>query len=234
MTKLIFKVSAAGVVSLSLLFAVYCNSRADRSRWEKSVSSASVPAMPANGGMPAAIALPPAGLRDVRQAIARVYGDAVELPSGSPHYVIGDFNGDESEDLAVEVRPVIGKLAKLNDDFANWILQDPSQIFVPDPTKRVQHLPAKHSPPRVRSGERLLAIIHGYGPQGWREPMARQGYLLSNTSGKAIALKKKNDVPAQMSNLVPHLFGDLIQVKRSDNPSMLFWTGGHYAWLEKR
>ena len=219
--------------SASLLSTLHCNSHVDHSRWEKTVSASSVPVVHANAGMPAAIVLPPPSEQDVRRAIARVYGDAVELAGGSPHYVIGDFNGDDSDDLAVEVRPVTANMAKLNDEFANWILQDPGKIFVPDPTKRVQHLPASKGMPRVRSGERLLAIIHGYGPQGWREPIARQGYLLSNTSCKAIALKKKDDVPAQMSNLVPHLFGDLIQVERSDQSSMLFWTGGHYAWLGK-
>lgn len=208
-----------------------CTSRTDHSRWERSVSAASVPVANPNAGVPTAIALPLPTAEDVRQAIARIYGDAIQAAGTSPHYVIGDFNGDGSDDLAVEVRPANGKIANLNDAAANWILEDPSRIFVPDPSKRVQKLPSKPEQPHVRSGQSLLAIVHGYGPQGWREPLARQGYLLLNVPDKKISLQKNAEVLAQTNDAMPHLFGDLIRTERSGQPALLFWTGGHYAWL---
>ena len=233
MTNWICKILTAVTCLVLLFFTLHCTSRVDHSRWEKSVSAASLPVANPNAGVPAAIALPPPTDQDVRQAITRIYGDAVQLGGSSVRYVVGDFNGDGSDDLAVAVHPASGKIANLNDAAANWILEDPSQIFVPDPRKKVQKLPAKPSQPTVHSDEPLLAIVHGYGPQGWREPTARQGYLLLNASGGTLQVEKQSEVLAKMSDPGPHLFGDLIQSERGQHHALLFWTGGHYAWLGK-
>ena len=38
-------------------------------------------------------------------------------------------------------------------------------------------------PLRVEENELLLAVIHGYGTQGWRDAQATQTYLLKNAAG---------------------------------------------------
>src|SRR5262245_54137711 len=41
--------------------------------------------------------------------------------------VVGDFNGDRSPDLAVPVRALAEKVAEINGELTNWILQDPAE-----------------------------------------------------------------------------------------------------------
>jgi hypothetical protein len=181
------------------------------------------------------IPLPPPTLEDVRRAVARIYGDTVKMDSGSPgDYMVGDFNGDGSPDLVVEVLPARDKIPDLNDQLANWILEDPSQIFVPDPSKRVQTFPPKPSPPRVRARQSLLVIVHGYGAHGWREPNARQSYLLVNAAGDSMALERKESaITAKAgSQPMPRLLGDVIHEARRGRQGFLYWTGGHYAWYQ--
>src|SRR5436309_7573435 len=51
--------------------------------------------------------LPPATMQDVKAAVQRNLGDNVVISSRfSPVYMVGDFNGDDVEDLAVMVEPV--------------------------------------------------------------------------------------------------------------------------------
>lgn len=215
-----------------LLAAVDCSKSEHNQRVEKAIPSTTA-AEPRPDPDASKTALPPPTAADVQQAVSRIYGDNVQPdPASSPHYVIGDFNGDDSPDLAVEVRPVSQKLSNLNDDFANWIVEDPKRIFVPDANHgKVQKLPPRRPREQVRAGEPLLAIVHGYGPQGWRETMAQQSYLLRNTGGKELGLKNK-DVLA--GNTSPVLFGDLIERDHGGRKALLFWTGGHYAWYRSR
>ncbi|HEY0406227.1 MAG TPA: hypothetical protein VGC89_10895, partial [Pyrinomonadaceae bacterium] len=68
--------------------------------------------------------LPPPKPEEVSAVVARVYKDAVTVDAGrQPLFVVGDFNGDDSQDIAVVVRPAKGKLEELNSEVANWILE---------------------------------------------------------------------------------------------------------------
>src|SRR5437588_10377104 len=69
----------------------------------------------------AASATPTATLEEVRGVVAHIYRDAVvvEAERAAP-FVVGDFNGDGSEDIAVVVRPGAGKLPEVNGEYANW------------------------------------------------------------------------------------------------------------------
>jgi hypothetical protein len=201
-------------------------------------AEAAIPAGPAASAAPAPAAPPPAALappapQELRRAIARLYHDDVLLDAAaSPAFLLGDFNGDGSPDLAVVVRPAPGKLAELNSELADWILEDPRSVFVPDPRQAVQKLPPKPIPARVRPGEALLVIVHGYGPAGWRDPQARQTYLLCDAAGAGMASIKKDEVRAPRSGAspMPRLQGDVISAHLGGRPGFLFWTGGHYAW----
>src|SRR5262245_53970691 len=63
--------------------------------------------------------IPAPELAEVKQAIERVFKDAVTIETDrTPCFLAGDFNGDFSQDLAVAVRPTPGKLLEINDELA--------------------------------------------------------------------------------------------------------------------
>src|SRR6267154_1021163 len=68
----------------------------------------------------APVRMQPASAADVQAALKRVFSDDVRT-GGVTAFVIGDFNGDGSEDLAVVVHPSPGKLSVINDELSNWI-----------------------------------------------------------------------------------------------------------------
>lgn len=182
-----------------------------------------------------ATVLPAPKPEDVRKAVLRIYGDAVQVEDSPSNYLLGDFNGDDSQDLAVRVHPAPGKLAEVNSAVANWILEDPSEVFVPDPAKKVQSFPPKPRQAEVSAGETLLVIVHGFGAEGWRVPEARQTYLLRHAVGTGMATSTKEEAAlAQPSSAqMPRLQGDVIQESRDGRKGFLFWTGGHYAWYSR-
>jgi hypothetical protein len=64
-------------------------------------------------------------LSEVQDAIKRVFKDAVVLDSDhNPNFVAGDFNGDDSQDLALVLKPVPGKVSELNQEYPPWLLRD--------------------------------------------------------------------------------------------------------------
>ena len=168
----------------------------------------------------------------VQEAFHRVFGDDLvaqsDEGSGQPTFIVGDFNGDQSEDLAIIVRPAAGKLDDVNNELANWTIQDADKAFIAPPGKAVV-VPPKQVRPRVERGEQLLAIIHGVGPAGWRNPDARQAYLVKHAAatfeGTAPSVSEK-------AIRVMHLpvETEIIKEIRNNKKGFLFWTGGVYAW----
>ncbi|HXZ26790.1 MAG TPA: hypothetical protein VEG08_02205 [Terriglobales bacterium] len=217
-----------------LLGATACSRRpATPAKVEAAIPAqpASAPAVPPPA--PPLAALAPPTPQEVRQTLARLYeGNLLPESAASPAFLLGDFNGDGSPDLVVLARPAPGRLARLNSDLANWILEDPQTIFVPDPRRGVQPLPPKPRPARVRPGEALLVVVHGEGAAGWRDPQARQTYLLCDAVGPALARQAKGDLGAPRPGAPPRprLLGDVILERLDGRPGFLFWTGGHYAW----
>ena len=64
-------------------------------------------------------------LPEVQAAIARTYKEAVTINTRHLNpFVTGDFNGDNSEDIAIIVNPAKGMLEELNSEYANWTLDD--------------------------------------------------------------------------------------------------------------
>jgi hypothetical protein len=174
----------------------------------------------------------PATTGEVVQAVRRIYGNAISVDGGSSCLcVTGDFNADGSEDLAAVVRPLRRNVAELNNELANWILEDPLLVRVPDSTNGVQPFPPKPMPARVAPGDLLLAVIHGYGHAGWRDPRARQSYLLRNAAGHAMHSRASvvfRQIPALRQRL--YFAGDVIVETLAEEPGFLFWTGSKYAW----
>jgi len=103
-----------------------CKSSQNAAPVEKPIAAASPEAKAA----PAA-KLPPPTEAEVKAAFTRVFGDALVAQFGPDNFIVGDFNGDESEDIAIIARPAPGKTGEVNDELANWIIQDADKAFIP-------------------------------------------------------------------------------------------------------
>ena len=165
----------------------------------------------------------PAQRGEVDEAVKRVFKNAALIDeSRSPSFVVGDFNGDRSEDIAVRVKTAPGKLSDMNQQFPPWILKDPFVETRPGMTIA-----------RVSEGEALLAVIHGYGTGGWRDAQATQTYLLKNALGEKIEAHTKADViAASPGKRLPKLSGDLIGEILRGKPGYLYYAGSTYLWYD--
>jgi hypothetical protein len=160
---------------------------------------------------------------ELRDAINRNYEGAVTIDSTrSISFLTGDFNGDNSEDVAVIVKPGKGKLPDLNSEYVNWILDDPQLRMPKDQKKR----PTR---PSISGNDTLLAVIHGYEREGWRNASARQTYLLKNAVGDDFERQPARQLSAA-GRSIPGLRGDVIREKLNGTAGMIFWTGARYAW----
>jgi hypothetical protein len=170
---------------------------------------------------------------EAQEAIRRVYGQAVFVESSRPRYfVAGDFNGDGYIDLGVVVRPAPGQIARLNSEFANWIRCSPQKVKPPVPQRHGRILLQMEEPTVIEERDVLLAVVHGYGPQGWRNPEARQSYLLKNAVGDEIKLtpfKEAIKIAGKYKD-APRLRGDAVSETLDNKQGLLYYTGAKYAW----
>src|SRR5215213_1999396 len=195
---------------LSCILITACH----RTKVEPANTSAAQPPEPSASG-PAYTPGPQPTEVELRAALQRNYDDAVSIDANRPTaYVTGDFNGDDSEDVAIVVKPGKGKLDELNSEYANWILEDPHQL---------QHTR------RINGNEVLLAVIHGHERDGWRHAMARQTYLLKNAVGEGFEKQSPQQLSTGSKSL-PVLKGDVIRQKLDGTTGIIFWTGAKYAW----
>lgn len=169
--------------------------------------------------------LPPADLNKVQEAVKRVFKDAVAIDnSHTPAFIVADFNGDLSEDLAVVLKPVPDKLSALNEEYPAWILRDPFGR-------------AESKAPRLRiaADDGLLAIIHGYGEQGWRNPEATQTFLLKHAVASGMeAHRLKEFTTANQGKSLPPLHGDVIGETIDAKPGYLYYAGASYSWYDPK
>jgi hypothetical protein len=180
----------------------------------------------------------PPQVSDVRAALERTYKGAVAFDEDGARSVAGDFNGDGSEDLMVEVRPAPGKVAELNDELSNWIVSDPLTVQPPDPRdfdphQGVQKLKPSTARPHIEPNDALLVVIHGHQETGWRNPEAMQTYLLKNVAGTDLKAQSRAgaQAPVQQKKRTPRLFGDVLEEKLNGNSGFLYWTGATYGWF---
>jgi hypothetical protein len=186
---------------------------------------------PTQSPSPAASATPtpkPPQASEVNDKLARIFQGAVRIDAGSA--LVGDFNGDGSEDIAVVVKPAADKLAEINSEVANWILGDPQRVVPPDPKETVRRLPAEERV-RIQPDDALLAVVHGYQQAGWRDPAAQQAYLLKTPAGRSPRAETKQEAAGEFKAIVMHLHGDIIREDAGGAPGFIYWTGGKYAWF---
>ena len=154
---------------------------------------------------------------EVREAIIRNYEDAAVIDNSRPTpFLVGDFNGDNSEDIAIAVKAGKGKLSKLNSEYANWILEDPRQPV------HIKDLKSRPAPVTVTGKDSLLAVIHGVKGEGWRSAIAKQTYLLKNAVGESFE-KQTNHAKSRFR-------GDVIREKLDGTDGIIYFTGAKYAW----
>lgn len=153
---------------------------------------------------------------ELHAVIKKNYEDVVTIDDSRPTpFIIGDFNGDSSEDIAVVVKP--RKLSDLNSEYVNWILEDPHHL--------------QQASINVRKNDLLLAVIHGHKGEGWRHEFARQTYLLKNAVGTDLeTMSIKQLRSSGESRQLPSLRGDVIRERLNGSGGIIYWTGGKYAW----
>jgi hypothetical protein len=164
---------------------------------------------------------------EIRDTVARVFEKtATPDVSRTPGFALGDFNGDGSEDLAVAIKVNEASLGDLNNELANWSLEDPRNTRLPSLSSRVP--PSKRA--HVEKGDTLLAIIHGVGAEGWRAAEAKQTYVLKNGAGSNL-FAQSSEAIRRASHKLPQLRGDVLNETIAGKAGFVFWTGAKYAWF---
>jgi len=169
--------------------------------------------------------LPPPDLKTVQEAVKRVFRDAAVIDTTQqPSFITGDFNGDSSQDIAVVLKPAPDKLSAMNEDFRAWLLRDPLGA-TESKTPRL----------RIAADDLMLAVIHGFGANGWRDPQATQTFLLKHVVGSGMAFHPLREFSAANSGKkLPQLRGDLIGETLVGKPGYLYFNGADYAWYDPK
>lgn len=214
-----FRIPLALIVA-SFCFVVSCSSG------KKSLAEAPpAPISKTENEQTAMARLPAPELHQVQEAVKRVFKESAIIDSSQkPAFVAGDFNGDLSEDIAVVLKPAAEKLSDLNEEFPTWILRDPFG----SPESKSPRL-------RVAATDVLLAVIHGYGSDGWRDPQATQTYLLKNVAGSSMETHAgKEFVTANHGKKLPTVRGDLIGEVLDGKSGYLYYSGASYSWYDPK
>jgi hypothetical protein len=173
---------------------------------------------------------------EVQAKINSVYQGTVTVDSGREQpFLVGDFNGDLYQDLAVVVTPVDGRLDDINAELANWIRDEPLKSVLASPLVLVHKMPSDVKV-RVERGDVLLAIIHGYGPDGWRNREATQTYLLRGAVGDGMKTELKKDLvaAARKGGKIPSIRGDFLSETLGGRAGFVYYNGAHYVWFDPK
>ncbi|MGH9872191.1 MAG: hypothetical protein ACRD9S_06945 [Pyrinomonadaceae bacterium] len=210
---------------LALLVACGCFTLACSTGSKPVAEAPPAPIVKTEAPAPELAKVAPPELNQVQEAVKRVFKEAAVVDSSQkPAFVAGDFNGDLSQDIAVLLKPAPEKISDLNEEFPTWILRDPFGT----PEARSPRL-------RVAATETLLAVIHGYGSEGWRDPQATQTYLLKNAAGSGMETQAgKEFVTANKGKTLPTVRGDLIAEVLDGKTGYLYYAGATYAWYDPK
>jgi len=207
------------IILLIALMLCACNSTSKRP-----VAEAAPPAyQPTPESTPISLAVGSAPKQtEVQQAVKRVFKDAAVLDTNyNPNFLAGDFNGDGSQDIAVVIKPV--KLDEMNQDLPPWLVRQPRKNRV-DPVR----IP-------IEKNDTLLAVIHGYGANNWRDPDATQTYVLKDVVGNDLKVHTpKEFVTANSGRTLPRAQGDLIGETVAGSPGYLYFAQATYSWYDPK
>jgi hypothetical protein len=187
--------------------------------------------------------LPSPKLEQVQQAVRRVFKEAVVIDATrSPSFLVGDFNGDQSQDLAVILKPAEGKLSELNREFPNWIAREPLNEVLPksnvlaSSAAKSRPDPASGQTVRFEQSDVLMAIIHGNGSMGWHDPEATQTHLLRHVVGSDLKTMPFKEAAKAYRGVKPFppIYGDLIRETLIGQSGFIHFTGGVYGWYDPK
>lgn len=210
--------SSAWLLTIVVLTISACSSSSKRVAVEQAPSYQPTPeSTPVRLVAPAAPKLP-----EVRDAVKRVFKDAAVLdPNYNPNFLMGDFNGDASQDLAVIIKPV--NLEEMNQEFPPWLVRAPR-------TSKASRALLK-----IEKDEVLLAVIHGYGINDWRDPEATQTFVLKNVVGNDLKVHTgKEFVAANAGRKLPRAQGDLIGQTLQGTQGYLYYATSSYSWYDPK
>lgn len=161
-------------------------------------------------------------LNEVQNKIKTVFKGAAELnPNHNPNFFSGDFNGDNSKDLVVILKPV--NLEEMNRQFAPWLLRDPRA----NTSTKVR--------PTIEKDDTLLAVIHGFGNNDWRDPDATQTFVLKNVVGNDLKVETgKEFVEANTGRRLPRPQGDLIGETINGARGYIYYATSNYSWYDPK
>jgi hypothetical protein len=192
---------------------------------KKPITEAPPPSPIAPADQPQQMAkLPPPQMKEVQEAVQRVFKEAVVIDTThTPVFIAADFNGDLSEDIAVVLKPASDRVSELNEEFPGWILRDLGTTQSRGPRLR------------IADKEVLLAISHGYGANGWRNPEATQTFLLKNAVGSAMeAHPLKEFTAANQGKTLPLIRGDVVSEILDGKWGVLYYAGATYSWYDPK
>ena len=161
-------------------------------------------------------------LPEVQDTIKRVFKDAAVLDQNhNPNFVMGDFNGDTSQDLAVIIKPV--NIEEMNQEYPPWMVRAPR-------TNKADRALLK-----IEKDETLLAVIHGYGTNDWRDPEATQTFVLKNVVGDDLKVHARKElVAANAGRKLPRAQGDLIGETVQGTQGYLYYAVSTYSWYDAK
>ena len=111
-----------------------------------------------------------------------------------------------------------------NEEYPPWLLRDLLSV----------DQAAKHSV-SIQQQDLLLAIIHGYGVNDWRDPQATQTFLLKNAVGADMVVKTGSDFAQEHSGKrLPRPQGDLIAENLRGVNGCLYYTSSSYQWYDPK
>ena len=162
-------------------------------------------------------------LSEVEAAVKRVFNDTAAIhPEYKTSFLTADFNGDLSQDLAVVIKPAPDKLAEMNES-PRWLLRDPRASQNPQ------------TPLRIEKDEPLLAVIHGYGTNAWRDPEATQTFLLKHVAGTNMHVQNGAEfLKTNHGKTTPRVHGDLIAEKLKGSEGYLYYNAANYYWYDPK
>jgi hypothetical protein len=121
----------------------------------------------------------------------------------------------------VDVRAAEAHAREINDPVANWTVQDCEASLDRTAVK------TPPSPSLVRNHELLLAVVHGFGRRGWRDPAARQAYLVKGALDGPWVQRSRDRYP-ELDSPADRQLGDVLAGAGSAG-TIAFWTGARYV-----
>jgi hypothetical protein len=222
-------------VAMAAIFLVSCSLQRDRQMEEPPPPGTGTPAVSVPVKPPE---LPPPTAAEVRSKVGRIFGAAVVIDARrAPYFIVGDFNGDFSEDLVVALNPAPDRSSEIEDELASWVLVDPMRPPVgrgklslrPEVRREIE----MRRRVRVEAGSALLGIIHGFGSRGWRNREATQAYVLKTSASGSMATQLYGQtVTPENKEALPRIWGDVIALTVSGRPGFLYYNGAKYAWYD--